>query len=107
MKMNQVLLKNKVNFFLQNKRAITTLILFSIGIIIMMMPTLQAHAEDLFASGKAEIKDSFGKNSTVIYILYVIEVLFAVFTYTKTKNLAMFGGIAAVMIFVNVAFGLF
>ncbi|MGA6087219.1 MULTISPECIES: type IV conjugative transfer system pilin TraA [Providencia] len=107
MKMNQIVLKNKVNSFLQNKSAITTLMLFVIGFVIMMMPTLQAHAEDLFAAGKTQIKESFGKDSTIIYILYVIEVLMAIFTYIRTKNLMMMGGIAAVMIFVNVAFGLF
>ncbi|EMQ5759676.1 type IV conjugative transfer system pilin TraA [Proteus mirabilis] len=107
MKTNQISLKNKTNYFLENKSAITTLMLFAIGLIIMMMPTLQAHADDLFASGKEQVKDSFGKDSTIIYILYVIEILMAVFTYIRTKNLMMMGGIAAVMIFVNVAFGLF
>ncbi|MER1770574.1 type IV conjugative transfer system pilin TraA [Proteus mirabilis] len=107
MKTNQISLKNKTNYFLENKSAITTLMLFAIGLIIMMMPTLQAHADDLFASGKEQVKDSFGKGSTIIYILYVIEILMAVFTYIRTKNLMMMGGIAAVMIFVNVAFGLF
>ncbi|WP_349420269.1 type IV conjugative transfer system pilin TraA [Proteus genomosp. 6] len=108
MKMNQIVLKNKVNSFFQNKSAITTLMLFVIGFAVMMMPTLHAYADgDLFAAGKDQIKESFGKNSTIIYILYVIEVLMAVFTYIRTKNLMMLGGIAAVMIFVNVAFGLF
>lgn len=107
MKMNKIVLKNKVNSFLQNKSAITTLMLFVIGFVIMMMPALHSHAEDLFASGKKQVEDSFGKESTIIYILYVIEILMAVFTYIRTKNLMMMGGIAAVMIFVNVAFGLF
>ena len=37
----------------------------------------------------------------------VLEVLAAAFLYIKTKNLAVFGGIVALMLFGNVAFGLF
>ncbi|HAZ4164077.1 TPA: TraA fimbrial protein precursor, partial [Escherichia coli] len=40
------------------------------------------------------------------WILYVLEILAAIFSYVKTKNLAVFGGIAAIMVFVNVVFGL-
>lgn len=65
-----------------------------------------AQANDLFANGKQTVADSFGQNSTVIWILYVLEILAAVFMYIKTKNLAVFGGIAAIIIFVNVVFGL-
>lgn len=76
------------------------------SIAILFVPAFQAHAEDLFSGGKATISDTFGSGSTVVWILYIIEILAAVFTYVKTKNLAMFGGIAAVMVFINVAFGI-
>lgn len=65
-----------------------------------------AHAEDLFLSGKETVRDTFGSGSTVVWILYLLEIIAAVFAYVRTKNLAMFGGIAAVMVFVNVAFGI-
>ena len=39
-------------------------------------------------------------------ILLVLEVLAAVFMYIKTKNLAVFGGIIAVILFGNVAWSL-
>ncbi|WP_445260725.1 type IV conjugative transfer system pilin TraA [Pantoea sp. Nvir] len=58
------------------------------------------------ANGKTTINDTFGSGSTVVWILYILEIIAAVFTYVKTKNLAMFGGIAAVMVFINVAFGI-
>lgn len=70
------------------------------------VPAIQAQAEDLFSGGKSTMTDTFGGNSTVVWILYVLEILAAVFTYVKTKNLAMFGGIAAVLVFVNVAFSI-
>ncbi|WP_117083476.1 type IV conjugative transfer system pilin TraA, partial [Klebsiella pneumoniae] len=69
-------------------------------------PSLHAHAVDLFKNGKTTVKDTFGSGSTVVWILYVLEILAAIFSYVKTKNLAVFGGIAAIMVFVNVVFGL-
>ncbi|NIF23910.1 type IV conjugative transfer system pilin TraA [Candidatus Pantoea multigeneris] len=76
------------------------------AVMLMASPVMQAHAQDLFSSGKETIRDTFGTNSTTVWILYVLEVLFAIFTYIKTKNLALFGGIAALLVFANVAFGL-
>ncbi|MDU6093247.1 MAG: type IV conjugative transfer system pilin TraA [Staphylococcus lugdunensis] len=73
---------------------------------ILAAAAMPAHAEDLFANGKTTINDTFGSGSTVVWILYILEIIAAVFTYVKTKNLAMFGGIAAVMVFINVAFGI-
>lgn len=73
---------------------------------IMSTPVMQAEAVDLFKGGKTTIQDTFGSGSTIIWILYIIEILFALFTYIKTKNLAMFASIAAVLVFVNVAFGI-
>ena len=76
------------------------------GMAILAAAAMPAHAEDLFANGKTTINDTFGSGSTVVWILYILEIIAAVFTYVKTKNLAMFGGIAAVMVFINVAFGI-
>ncbi|MBT0513767.1 type IV conjugative transfer system pilin TraA [Morganella morganii] len=100
-------LKTVLRNAFSNKKFITMLGVTSFAAGLMMMPSTHALADDLFAGAKDQVKDSFGKDSAIIYILYVIEVLMAVFTYIKTKNLMMMGGIAAVLIFVNVAFGLF
>lgn len=76
-------------------------------IAIALFTPLSAYAADLAAKGKATIKDTFGSGSTVLYTLYVLEILSGIFLYIKTKNLAVFGGIVAVLIFTNVAFSLF
>ncbi|WGL99816.1 type IV conjugative transfer system pilin TraA (plasmid) [Arsenophonus sp. aPb] len=73
---------------------------------LILLPASYVFAEDLFKTGQETVKDTFGKGSTVVWILYVLEILAAVFAYIKTKNLAVFGGIAAVSVFVNVVFGL-
>lgn len=76
------------------------------SVALMSVPVLQAQAEDLFKGGKTTINDTFGSGSTIVWILYLLEILMAVFTYIKTKNLIMFGGVAAVMVFINIAFSI-
>ena len=71
---------------------------------ILAVSVMPAHAQDYFAGAKTDVADTFGGNSAVVYILYVIEIAFIAFTYIKTKNLALFGSIAALLVFVNVAF---
>ncbi len=73
---------------------------------ISAMPVV-AMAIDYAASAKQDVKDTFGPGSTAWYVVMVLEVLAAAFLYIKTKNLAVFGGIVALMLFGNVAFGLF
>lgn len=72
---------------------------------ISALPTI-AMATDLAAGAKQDIKDTFGVGSTAWYVVMVLEILAAAFLYVKTKNLAVFGGIVALMLFGNVAFGL-
>lgn len=67
---------------------------------------LVAVADDLAAGAKQNVKDTFGVGSTAWMVLLVLEVLAAVFMYIKTKNLAVFGGIIAVILFGNVAWSL-
>ncbi|MCT8760490.1 type IV conjugative transfer system pilin TraA [Glaesserella parasuis] len=80
---------------------------FVVMLSLLLFTPLNAFAADLAASGKTTIKDTFGSGSTVMYTLYVLEILSGIFLYIKTKNLAVFGGIVAVLIFTTVAFGLF
>lgn len=72
---------------------------------ISALPTI-AMATDLAAGAKQDIKDTFGVGSTAWFVVMVLEILAAAFLYVKTKNLAVFGGIVALMLFGNVAFGL-
>ncbi|OOF40962.1 hypothetical protein BKK50_09040 [Rodentibacter rarus] len=56
-----------------------------------------AMAADLAAGAKQDVKDTLGVGSTAWTILLVLEILAAVFMYIKTKNLALFGGIIALI----------
>lgn len=74
--------------------------------IVLAMPAITM-ATDYAASAKQDVKDTFGPGSTAWYIIMVMEVLAASFVFIKTKNLGVFGGVVALMLFGNVAFGLF
>ena len=65
-----------------------------------------AHAEDLLQSGAATVNETFGEGSTFSKWLILGEAVFAIFMYIKTKNMMVLGGIAVVIVFLNIAFGL-
>ncbi len=64
------------------------------------------HAADLLVGGKQTVDDTFGKDSTLAKWVIIGEILVGVFMYIKTKNLMLLAGVAVVIVFLNVAFGL-
>lgn len=98
---------SKVTTFVKENSAVLTQGLFFFALLMLFLSPNAFAAGDLAAPGKATIKATFGSGSTVLYTLYVLEILSGIFLYIKTKNLAVFGGIIAVLIFTTVAFGLF
>ena len=97
---------SKVTTFVKETRVVLTQGAFLFALFMLFLSPLNAFAADLAASGKQTIKDTFGSGSTVMYALFVLEILSGVFFYIKTKNLAVLGGIVALLIFTTVAFGL-
>ncbi|QHM74032.1 type IV conjugative transfer system pilin TraA [Mixta intestinalis] len=86
------------------KKTKKTAVVAALGALAFYM--VPAHAVDYFASAKTDVGDTFGNGSAAVYILYILEVLAVLFAYIKTKNLAIFGSIAAVLVFINIAFSL-
>lgn len=99
-------MSSAISYAKSNRGTIFQIVFLALLASVLFLP-VDVFAADLAASGKATIKDTFGKNSTVLYTLYVLEILSGFFLYIKTKNLAVFGGIVAVLIFTNIGFGLF
>lgn len=97
---------SKVTTFVKENRVVLTQGAFLFALFMLFLSPLNAFAADLAASGKQTIKDTFGSGSTVMYALFVLEIVSGVFFYIKTKNLAVLGGIVALLIFTTVAFGL-
>ncbi len=64
------------------------------------------HADDLMVKGKDTVNDTFGKDSTFATWLILGEIVIGAFMYIKTKNLMLLAGVAVVIVFLNVAFGL-
>lgn len=100
-------MSNTLNPVKSEKRIAVSYAIALVAFFAMLLSPLNAFAADLAAPGKQTIKDTFGSGSTFMYTLYLLEVLSGIFLYIKTKNLAVFGGIIAVIIFTTVAFGLF
>lgn len=97
---------SKVTTFVKENRVGLTQGAFLFALFMLFLSPFNAFAADLAASGKATIKDTFGSGSTVMYTLFVLEILSGAFLYIKTKNLAVLGGIVALLIFTTIAFGL-
>ncbi|TDS84825.1 type IV conjugative transfer system pilin TraA [Rahnella sp. BIGb0236] len=65
-----------------------------------------ALADDLMAAGKGTVTDTFGANSAIATWIILAEVIVGIITYIKTKNMFMLFGIAVVIVFTTIGFGL-
>ncbi len=61
-----------------------------------------AHATDLLAGGKDDVKATFGADSFVIMCIYIAEIVIGVATYIRTKNLLILLGLVVVIVFTTV-----
>ncbi|STO41467.1 type IV conjugative transfer system pilin TraA [Escherichia coli] len=61
-----------------------------------------AHATDLLAGGKNDVKATFGADSFVIMCIYIAEIVIGVATYIRTKNLLILLGLVVVIVFTTV-----
>ena len=72
--------------------------LFSSGVL--------AAGEDLMAPGKEAVNATFGADSSIAKWIILAEVIVGIITYIKTKNMFMLFGIAVVIVFTTIGFGL-
>lgn len=63
-----------------------------------------AHAEDLLVSGNEVVKDTLGKDSSLVKWIYILEVLAGLWAFVKTKNLLVLLGFVALIVGTTVAF---
>lgn len=91
---------------LKDNKTMLLILAVLIGMAFFLLP-IDALARDYAAGAKQDVQDTFGPGSTAWWVVMVLEVFASAFMYIKTKNLAVFAGIVALMLFGNVAFGLF
>ncbi|PKE28113.1 MULTISPECIES: type IV conjugative transfer system pilin TraA [Rahnella] len=72
----------------------------------LMLFSGNALADDLMAAGKETVTDTFGANSAIATWIILAEVIVGIITYIKTKNMFMLFGIAVVIVFTTIGFGL-
>lgn len=80
---------------------ISTIAVFYIGNALAIDPSA-----DILKSAQADISTNFGTSSTVMYIVYIVEIFAGISAYIKTKNLFALMGLVVVVLFTYVAFGL-
>ncbi|BEM90522.1 hypothetical protein SME46J_49920 (plasmid) [Serratia marcescens] len=100
-------MQGKVALYLKNPLFLGAVAMTVLMLALMFIPTTEAYAKDYFAKAKGDVKATFGAGSAVVYVIYFVEVLAALWMFIKSKSPAVFIGIVAVMLFVNVATGLF
>lgn len=61
---------------------------------------------DILSGAQADIKTNFGTSSTVMLIVYIVEIFAGISAYIKTKNLFALIGLVVVVLFTYIAFGL-
>lgn len=76
------------------------------ALLLTLMAMGQVHAADILKTGDATVKETFGSGSTFAKWLILGEVIFGVFSYIKTKNLLLLGGVVVVIVFTTIGFGL-
>lgn len=75
----------------------------SVGVSVFLFSMVAFAETDELANAKAQVAGTFGSNSTFMHIMYTIEVIMAMYLYHKTRNIAVFIGIAVLAMFANFA----
>lgn len=65
-----------------------------------------AAGSDLMQAGQATVTGTFGAGSSIAKWIILAEVIVGIITYIKTKNMFMLFGIAIVIVFTTIGFGL-
>jgi len=73
---------------------------------VMMLYSGNAMADDLMAAGQETVTGTFGADSSIAKWIILAEVIVGIITYIKTKNMFMLFGIAIVIVFTTIGFGL-
>lgn len=73
---------------------------------VVMLFSENAMAVDLMKPGQATVTDTFGAGSSIAKWIILAEVIVGIITYIKTKNMFMLFGIAVVIVFTTIGFGL-
>lgn len=76
------------------------------GALAVTHPALASSSADLFSSQSTTVSNTFGHGSSIEKWIYYAEIIIALAVYIKARNPLVFVGIAMVMIFTRVAFGI-
>lgn len=72
----------------------------------ILIVTGQANADDLLASGKETVSDTFGKDSALAGWIILGEVIVGIIGYITTKNIKFLFGVPIVVVVTTIGFGI-
>ena len=76
---------------------------FTFAALVVSFPEIaSASSNDLMAKGNSTVKDTFGKDSSVVKWVILAEVLVGAVMYMTTKNLKFLAGFAILSVFITV-----
>jgi len=75
----------------------------AIAIFIGFIYSFPVFADDDLSGVMEDVQKDFGSNSTFVKLLYLAEIIAAVYAYHKTKNIAVLIGILVISIFLTFA----
>lgn len=91
--------------FGENKFKAVMKIIISIMTAIMLCLS-NAIADDLMAGGQETVTGTFGADSSIAKWIILAEVIVGIISYIKTKNMFLLFGIAVVIVYTSIGFGL-
>ncbi|WP_080496776.1 type IV conjugative transfer system pilin TraA [Yersinia enterocolitica] len=82
------------------------MMVFFLPLFVLLSYTGLVRADDLMAAGQETVTGTFGAGSSIAKWIILAEVIVGIITYIKTKNMFMLFGIAVVIVFTTIGFGL-
>lgn len=78
--------------------------LFTMICFVSLLFVQVGYADDLLKPGDTTVKDTFGKDSSLMTWLLIGEIVTAIVAYVATKNVKVLFGVIVLSVFINIAF---
>lgn len=92
-----------LNNNLSRKRMMHLMVLFALASALFLAMMHGCWADDLLKPGDQTVKDTFGKDSSIMTWLLIGEVVTAIVAYVATKNIKVLFGVIVLSVFITIA----
>lgn len=74
-----------------------------LSLLFFVLVALDCEAKNYLEPLQQDIKDTFGANSMIPYLILLAEGVMGALAYSKTKNIMVLGGVPVLMVFTHFA----